>query len=389
MTAAPKATDDAAMHEGEEDETPPDPSSFGVYYARLLHQQNMLQDAVRTETYRRAIVHNEANFQGRVVLDVGSGTGILSFFAAQAGAARVYAVEASAMAEKAARIVASAGNAHLGRRANATSSVCLFERSVAVVDSGARIVVVKGKVEDVTLPERVDVIISEPLGFLLVHERMLEALVTARERFLKPGGRVFPTTASIHVLPVTDQALWNEQAAKASFWRSCDFYGVDLSELHDEALDEYFGQAVVGYFSIENTLAEAPCVKRFDFESLTVKQLRAFEIHLDFIATKTAIVHGLGCWFDANFLGATERLTLSTGPNSPGTHWYQCRLLFRHPIAVNATQRLVGKMSATVNDRLSYDLDVCLTLDGTAIQTQQTIRLDDQMYHYLQSPPVA
>ena len=104
MSALDRATAD-------ETERPPDPSAFGVYYARLQHQQNMLQDVVRTDTYRRAIVGNADDFRGKVVLDVGAGTGILSFFAAQAGAGRVYAVEASAMAERAATLAASQGNA--------------------------------------------------------------------------------------------------------------------------------------------------------------------------------------------------------------------------------------------------------------------------------------
>ena len=49
-----------------------------MYYARLLHQQNMLQDMVRTTMYRRAIESNRADFDGKVVLDVGSGSGILA-----------------------------------------------------------------------------------------------------------------------------------------------------------------------------------------------------------------------------------------------------------------------------------------------------------------------
>ncbi len=59
-----------------------------------------MQDFVRTSTYQKAILSNAAsNFRGKVVLDVGAGSGILSFFAIQAGAKRVYAVEASNMAE--------------------------------------------------------------------------------------------------------------------------------------------------------------------------------------------------------------------------------------------------------------------------------------------------
>ena len=60
-----------------------------------------------------------------------------------------------------------------------------------------------------------------------------------------------PSRGDIYAQPITDGALWQEQEAKASFWRSTDFHGVDLSALHDAALDEYFGQAVVGYYPPE------------------------------------------------------------------------------------------------------------------------------------------
>ena len=62
------------------------------FYGYLSQQQNMLQDHVRTTTYQSAFFQNYVDFAGKVVLDVGAGTGILSFFAAQAGAAKVYAL---------------------------------------------------------------------------------------------------------------------------------------------------------------------------------------------------------------------------------------------------------------------------------------------------------
>lgn len=58
----------------------------------------MLEDDPRTDTYRRAILENKSYFKGKVVMDVGCGTGILSIFCAQAGAKKVYAVEASKLA---------------------------------------------------------------------------------------------------------------------------------------------------------------------------------------------------------------------------------------------------------------------------------------------------
>lgn len=126
------------------------------------------------------------------MLDVGAGSGILSFFAVQAGAKQVYAIEASNMANFAQQLVT----------ANNVSD---------------RIVVVPGKIEEVDLPQMVDIIISEPMGYMLYNERMLETYLHAR-KWLKPGGKMFPTEGDLHIAPFTDEALYMEQYNKANFW---------------------------------------------------------------------------------------------------------------------------------------------------------------------------
>ena len=59
-------------------------SEYFRYYGLIPQQQNMLQDAVRTGTYFTAILENSVDFKDKVVMDVGAGSGILSFFAAMA-----------------------------------------------------------------------------------------------------------------------------------------------------------------------------------------------------------------------------------------------------------------------------------------------------------------
>ena len=128
-----------------------------MYYGQLMHQQNMLADAVRTSIYQKALVENPSDFSGATVLDVGTGTGLLAFFAAQAGARKVYAVEQAApMAALAALLV----------KGNHMENV---------------IEVVSGSLESSAIAERVDVIVSEPIGFLLVHERMLESFIASQK----------------------------------------------------------------------------------------------------------------------------------------------------------------------------------------------------------------
>jgi histone-arginine methyltransferase CARM1 len=332
---------------------------FSIFYAQLLHQGNMLADHVRTSTYQDAILKNaETDFRDKVVMDVGTGTGILAFFALQAGARKVYAVEASDASDTA-RILAE-NNGY-----------------------GDRMHIIHGKVEDIDLPEKVDIIISEPIGFLLVHERMLESYVTARNRFLKPGGVMFPTTGAIILAPYTDESLYKEQQAKIAFWGTRDFYGVDMTALLPKANKEYFSQAVVGTFPPSALLSQDRTVHEVDFSVVNNDELQGFVIPFSFSIDKTAIMHGIGGWFDLQFLGSTETVVLSTAPECPTTHWYQCRMMFHSPIAVNKGQSVSGSLTFKANAQFSYDVEMFAMIDGTSVTTTNTVHLHDQLYHYL------
>lgn len=334
------------------------PNPFTQYYAQLLHQGNMLQDHVRTGCYQKAFLSNSVDFRDKVVLDVGTGTGILAFFAMQAGAKRVYAVEASDSAEMAQALAAANG----------------YKDTV---------IIVKGKIEEITLPEKVDIIISEPIGFLLVHERMLESYAVARQRFLKPGGLMMPTTGSIMLAPITDEALYKEQLNKIAFWSNNNFYGIDLTPALGGAQSEYFCQPVVGYFPAASIISPHRTCHTIDFSVVRPEELHNFTIAFSFKIDQTAIMHGLGGWFDINFLGTTEHVILSTAPDCPGTHWYQCRLLLKDPIAVNRGQVVSGSLVFTANDKFSYYVAMHAKIDGTEVESSNRIALHDQLYHYL------
>lgn len=108
---------------------------------------------------------------------------------------------------------------------------------------------IEKRVEDLTtkdIPEgKVDVMVSEPLGTFLLNERMLESYVIARQLFLKPEGRMFPARADLCVVPFSDSDIYNEQLHKCEFWRTKDFYGLDLSDLYYQAVAEKFSQPVL------------------------------------------------------------------------------------------------------------------------------------------------
>jgi len=260
---------------------------FSRYYAQLTHQQNMLQDTVRTGTYQKAVVTNPLDFNDKVILDVGTGSGILAIFAARAGARKVYAVEASDIADAARKLV----------RANGLENI---------------VQVIKGKVEEVDLPEKVDLIISEPMGFLLVHERMLESYVLARERFLKPGGRMFPSTGTMFFLPFSDWNIYNEQSMKAEFWSNNNFHGVDLSCLKDEAVLENFSQAVVGCFDPATVVSNLnqPATHFVDFQTVTGKQLQDIMVNFEFKVSQNMLVRVLLHWLNTSCRSLPRQLCM-------------------------------------------------------------------------------
>ncbi|KHN46518.1 Hypothetical protein glysoja_044855 [Glycine soja] len=297
-------------------------------YAHLGIHQEMIKDRVRTETYRDAIMQHQSSIAGKVVVDVGCGTGILSIFCAQAGAKRVYAIDASDIALQANEVV----------KANNLSDV---------------IVVLHGRVEDVEIDEEVDVIISEWMGYMLLYESMLGSVINARDRWLKPGGLILPSSATLYMAPVTHTDRYSDSV---DFWRNV--YGIDMSAMVSLAKQCAFEEPSVETITGENVLTWPHVVKYIDSYSVTVQELESVTAKFKFNSMMRAPLHGFAFWFDVEFNGhaisstnyqsttsfvdnhqmngsqrkrrtnPNEALVLSTAPEDPPTHWQQVQYLF-------------------------------------------------------------
>ncbi|XP_037707047.1 histone-arginine methyltransferase CARM1-like isoform X2 [Choloepus didactylus] len=328
-------------------------AQYFQFYGCISQQQNMMQDFVRTATYHRAILQNHTDFKDKVVLDVGCGSGILSFFAVQAGARRVYAVEASSVAQYAQILVK---NNHLSDK----------------------IIVLPGKIEEISLPEAVDVIISEPMGYMLFNERMLESYLHSK-KWLKSNGMMFPTFSDIHLAPFSDEQLYMEHYTRANFWYQRCFYGVDLSSLQGAAVDEYFRQPIVDTFDIRILMART--VKyTVNFMVAEEEDLHRVEIPFVFQMARSGLIHGLAFWFDVAFVGSLVTVWLSTAPTEPLTHWYQVRCLLQTPLFAKEGETLSGKVLFVANKRQSYDIQIVALVNQTGFRSGNILDLKNPFF---------
>ena len=294
--------------------------SYFESYSRFGIHRDMLGDVPRTSTYAAALERNPTLIRGATVLDVGCGTGILSLFAARAGASVVVGVDGSQrMAALAAALAADNG---FGPQLSGEPGT---------------VHVVAGKLEAMdSLPvAQFDVIVSEWMGYALLYESMLDTVILARDKFLKPGGAVLPDVASFFAAGVT------REAAGAEFWDAV--YGFDFSRVAREINDEALGARLARVLPVPAAAVAthtAP-VKSFDLTTVMpadVEFTAAFELQP--LAEKgTSHVAGLVLWFDTNFSSrfcAEHPVTLTTSPHAPQTHWAQTLFDLKTPVVVLA-----------------------------------------------------
>ena len=176
-----------------------------VEHARMLHDERRTSDYVAA--IRAAVRPDD------VVLDIGTGSGVLAVAAAKAGAKRVYAVEASDIADVA-------------------------ERVFAVNDVRSRVTVLPGWSREMDLPEPADLLVAEVIGNEPLEEEILETTLDARRRLLKPGARMIPHALRLLVRPLllpeseVRQRAFGRQAVDR--WRA--LYDIDFTPLLQAAI---------------------------------------------------------------------------------------------------------------------------------------------------------
>lgn len=304
-------------------------SYFEGYSYYSIHEE-MLKDKVRTRAFKDAILRNAFLFQDKIVLDLGCGTGILSFFASRAGAREIYAVD--------------------------SADIIDFAEQSASKNGFTNIKFIKGKIEDVTLPTYVDIIVSDWMGYSLLCENMLESVIYARDKWLIPGGILFPDKVKLIIAAIEDAKFKDE---RIEFWS--DVYGIDMSVFRKICLKDVRVEEI----SSESIVSTSCPVFEADLASVTKTDL-SFVSQYSIQFTKRDFMHALVSWFEVTFSHCHKPIVISTSPRCKTTRWKQSVYYLDQSQPVEIGQILTGTFASrpNLNKNREMDFKISFHLEG-------------------------
>jgi len=253
--------------------------------------RHLLEDRIRTESFLAAI--ETIVKPGDIVADIGAGTGILSFASCRAGAKRVYAIERNAIVHKAREVARSNG----------------FHSQIMFLQQDAN---------TITLPEQVDVMVSECIG-LMGMGRLMAAVAHLAKRLLKANGMLIPGKLSMYLAPVESRVHFDYVHVWDKHW-----YGFDFSRLQQTANNNVY----VAWFDPMSFLADAKQVASLD---LLCDDVTCVHRELMFTSCRVGYVHGFCGWFEMHLGGG---VSLDSSPFSPPTIWRQVFLPLEREVLI-------------------------------------------------------
>ena len=265
----------------------------------------MMNDQQRNDAFEAAI---RRVVKDKVVLDVGSGAGLLAMMAARAGAKKVYTCEMNeTIATLADKIVVANG----------------YSDTIKVIAKKSDELVIG---ED--MAEKAEVLVTETLDSALLGEGMALIINDARERLLVDDATIIPARATLYAALLDAQDVWNMNHVKMAS-------GFDVSLFNDLSSDGFYPVRLELFEHQFLTSAVEMC--RFDFNTDPgCSQPRQFAIPLT--ATRSGQCHAVAYWFD---LYLDDHEVFSTTPDNFDSHWKQAVQCFRNPQTVTAGQNYV------------------------------------------------
>ena len=283
---------------------------FDSYMDPNVHRL-MLKDAPRVEAYKRALEACKGRIENGVVVDVGSGTGFLAILAATLGAKVVVAIEASEMAG----VITS-----VARENGVEDRVLVFAGNAddygitmhLELEPKPRLVRGPAQTKDV------DVVVSEWMGFHLLHESMLDTVISLRKRLLKPDGLMLPSSAKVWSALVDAQEYIDQEVT----WCH-NVGGVSMSCL-DPLFRSTIPNPLVHQFDWKNVSFNTPLqLAELDLTTIEIEDLEVISEEVTYRVhqpSQSGLAHGVLIWFEVGF---PDSVSLSTSPSAHPTHWKQ------------------------------------------------------------------
>ena len=273
----------------------------------LDYHLSMLHDTARMDSFRRAI---HASVQpGDVVVDIGCGSGVLSFMACEAGARKVYAIEGGPIIDVARELAIDNGFAD-------------------------RIEFLGGWSIEVGLPEPADVLISETIGNAGLDEGIVAWTFDARRRLLRPGAVLLPQRLRLWVAAAESF----DDHSLVSDWRSADL-PYDYAAAHRRAARTLW----YADLTPNNLLGQPELAADVDLRTASEETITADgRLQID----RDGTLHGLACWFDSLLCPG---VTVDNLPPRTESSWSHGFLPLADPMSVIAGDRLGWQLSVSAD----------------------------------------
>lgn len=323
-------------------------------YNDLKVHEVMLRDKPRMDFYQSVL--SESRLKGKIVVDVGAGSGILSFWAARSQAVHVFSIEASGLSSMIGKVAEDNGLQHVVHSVASTVEALVELGPEAFVETYAFLRESSG----------INVVVSEWMGFFLFHEGMLSSVLEARD-FFRSVNHLLGVAAEIELIPAEGElfvapiSLNRYVEEKLQCWKSVG--GVDLSRLFRSSYEDLVdaGNPLIDCIPESCLLHEGMPIWHGTFSEMTKEEAncvaaeRAFWFHdsenfireLKCSPDGKVSVDGFVLWFKVY----DSTLTLDTSPASSPTHWKQATTLLPKECRQN---RVVSFASA--DDSISLNI---------------------------------
>jgi len=287
----------------------------------------MINDPVRMEAYAEAL--RRSIEPGDIVVDIGTGPGVMAILACRFGASRVYAIEPNDAIEVG-RAAADAMN---------LSDQIEFMQKVST---------------EVVLDGRAEVVVSDLRGVLPVMEGNIEAIVDARQRFLAPGGTLIPLRDRLMVAPLAAPDLYRDLLEP---WERNEF-GLDLTAGRDLVRNAWKRARPLP----DQLIAEPREWAEIDYATVADPAIAG---EASWTIAANTLMHGFAVWFETELI---EGVGFSTGPNDRPTVYGSAFFPMAHPLDAAAGDSLRVKLRAgMVGGVYVWSWDT--TIEGTVNQT--------------------